>query len=229
MFTSMRSRRMPALLTSTWRSPKVSTAVLTNLWAPSHDDTSSPLATASPPISRILSTTSPAGPAEDPVPSGSAPRSLTTTLAPCSASITACSRPMPRPPPVTMQIRPSHMVPISVLLRSGPPSPPAGRTIAAGISRRPTPTARPEAAHHGWATTAAWLNGKRLPALEVGRALLQERRHALLEVAAAEERQQLEEHVVDVVGERLVEPGAHHPLARPDGKRRVGRDLSRQR
>ena len=38
----------------------------------------------------------------------SPPRSLTTTLAPCSASNSACSRPMPRPAPVMMATRPSQ-------------------------------------------------------------------------------------------------------------------------
>ena len=57
MFTSIRSRRMPALLTRTWRSPNVSIAVLMRRWAPSHVETSSPLATASPPIALISSTT----------------------------------------------------------------------------------------------------------------------------------------------------------------------------
>ena len=40
---------------------------------------------------------------------GRAPRSFTITLAPCSASISAYSRPMPRPAPVTTATRPSHM------------------------------------------------------------------------------------------------------------------------
>ncbi len=62
MFTSMRSRRMPALLISTSRRPNDSTAVLMRRWAPSQSATLSPLATASPPIALISSTTSWAGP-----------------------------------------------------------------------------------------------------------------------------------------------------------------------
>ena len=102
MLTSIRSRRIPALLTSTSSRPKVSMAVLTSRWAPSQSETSSPLATASPPMVRISSTTSPAGPVEPPVPSTSAPRSLTTTLAPWRANSMAWPRPMPRPAPVTI-------------------------------------------------------------------------------------------------------------------------------
>ena len=109
MFVSMRSRRMPALFTSTSRPPKVSTAVLISRCAPCQSETSSPFDTASPPMALISSTTSWAGPVDAPVPSISPPRSLTTTLAPCSASIKACSRPMPRPAPVTMHTRPSHI------------------------------------------------------------------------------------------------------------------------
>ena len=57
MLTSTRSRRMPALLTRTSRSPKVSMAALTRRWPPSQSATLSPLATASPPIALISSTT----------------------------------------------------------------------------------------------------------------------------------------------------------------------------
>ena len=41
-------------------------------------------------------------------------------------------------------------------------------------------------------------------------------------------RQQLEEHVVDVLLERLGLGGAHHPLDRPHGQRRIGGDLAGQ-
>src|SRR5580700_3933116 len=58
---------------------------------------------------RISSTTSPAGPAELPVPSTSAPRSFTTILAPWLANSRACSRPMPRPAPVMTTMRPSQI------------------------------------------------------------------------------------------------------------------------
>ena len=64
MFTSMRSRRMPALFTTTSRRPNVSIACLTTLPAPSQLEMSSPLATASPPMPSISATTSWAGPSE---------------------------------------------------------------------------------------------------------------------------------------------------------------------
>src|SRR3954453_17020892 len=122
MLVNMRSRRMPALLTSTSSPPKFSTAVLINRAAPSKFDTSSPLATASPPMPLISSTTSSAGPVVGvPAPSMSPPRSLTTTFAPCSASSSACSRPMPRPAPVTMHTRPSHIPATAFLPWFGPP------------------------------------------------------------------------------------------------------------
>ncbi len=76
--------------------------------ASSKSVTSAPLAMASPPMASISATTSFAGPESDPVPSGPPPRSFTTTLAPSDASIRACSRPMPRPAPVTIATRPSH-------------------------------------------------------------------------------------------------------------------------
>ena len=49
MLTSILSRRMPALLTSTWRSPNASTAASTRRFPPSQSVMSSALATASPP------------------------------------------------------------------------------------------------------------------------------------------------------------------------------------
>jgi hypothetical protein len=97
---------MPALLISTWRSPNAAIAVSTMRLAPSQSVTSSWLATASPPAATISSTTWVAGEASAPVPSGLPPRSLTTTLAPSAANRRACSRPMPRPAPVTIAIRP---------------------------------------------------------------------------------------------------------------------------
>src|SRR4051794_31680398 len=108
MLASMRSRRMPALLISTSRRPKESMACRTSFSAPAQSEMSSVLATASPPMALISSTTCWAGPASWPSPSIEPPRSFTTTFAPCSASISECSRPMPRPAPVTMQTRPSH-------------------------------------------------------------------------------------------------------------------------
>src|SRR4051812_38441386 len=114
MLTRTRSRRMPALLTTTWRSPKVSTAWRTIASAPLKLATLSPLATASPPMPSISSTTCCAGEVSAPVPSTLPPRSLTTTLAPCRANDRACSRPIPRPAPVTMATRPSHSFDIPV-------------------------------------------------------------------------------------------------------------------
>src|SRR5688572_8074564 len=113
MLVSMRSRRMPALFTTTSRPPKVSTAWSTMSLAAAKSLTSAPLTTASPPIAVISSTTCCAGVVSAPVPSRSPPRSFTTTLAPCSASIKAYSRPMPRPAPVTIATRPSHIPLIS--------------------------------------------------------------------------------------------------------------------
>src|SRR6476469_8501495 len=81
--------------------------------APFQLDKSSPFATASPPALLIVSTTSLAGPASAPVPSTLAPRSLTMTFAPCAASLSACSRPTPRPAPVTIATLPSHKRAIS--------------------------------------------------------------------------------------------------------------------
>src|SRR5215212_6311691 len=105
---TIRSRRMPALLTSTSRRPNASTASATMRPASSKLVMSAPLTIASPPMSSIAATTSLAGPRSDPVPSGRLPRSFTTTWAPSDASIRACSRPMPRPAPVTIATRPSH-------------------------------------------------------------------------------------------------------------------------
>src|SRR3954468_22322979 len=109
VLASMRSRRKPALLTSTSSRPNVSMAVATRPSAWPQSATSAPLATASPPMARIASTTSPAGPVDPPWPSLSAPRSLTTTLAPWRANSSAWARPIPRPEPVTMTTRPSQM------------------------------------------------------------------------------------------------------------------------
>ena len=109
MFTSMRSRRMPALLISTSTLPKASMPVATSFSAPAKSLMSSVLATAWPPAATISSTTCWAGPTSSPVPSMEPPRSFTTMLAPWADSSSACSRPMPRPAPVTMATRPSQM------------------------------------------------------------------------------------------------------------------------
>src|SRR5262245_9705886 len=116
MLTSMRSRRMPALFTSVSRCPKVSIARWTMRPAPAKSATFSPSATASPPIALISSTTSIAGLSEPPSPCMSPPRSFTTTFAPSRANASACSRPMPRPEPVTMTTRPSQIPMLSLCL-----------------------------------------------------------------------------------------------------------------
>ena len=76
--------------------------------APVHELTSSPLTMASPPRALISSTTACAGVVSAPEPSTPAPRSFTTTLAPCLARPRACSRPTPRAAPVTSATLPSH-------------------------------------------------------------------------------------------------------------------------
>src|SRR5664280_1026640 len=79
---------------------------------PSQSATSSLLATASPPAAVISSTTSWAA----------SPRSFTTTLAPSAANRRAYSRPIPRPAPVMMAIRPSS-APMSSASLCRPPAP----------------------------------------------------------------------------------------------------------
>src|SRR5436305_6815498 len=113
---SIRSRRNPALLTSTSSRPNSSMAVRTSPAAPSQSETSSAFATASPPAARISSTTCCAGAADVPSPSRDVPMSLTTTRAPSAANASACARPRPPPAPVTMTTRPSQ-IPIALLSR----------------------------------------------------------------------------------------------------------------
>ena len=108
MLASIRSRRMPALLTTASRPPKASIAVSIMRFAPSQSATLSLLTTASPPAATISSTTWWAGETSSPVPSRAPPKSLTTTFAPCLARLSACSRPIPRPAPVTIAILPSQ-------------------------------------------------------------------------------------------------------------------------
>src|SRR3954453_22098246 len=135
MLTSIRSRRIPALLTSTSRRPKLSMARWTIAPAASKSDTSPPSTTASPPAATISSTTSCAGEASAPSPVTSAPRSLTTTLAPCRASDSACSRPIPRPAPVISATRSSRSSAIGRRLADRParPRPPAVRALLHGL------------------------------------------------------------------------------------------------
>ena len=78
-------------------------------FAPAQALTSSPLTIASPPALRMSATVCAASEASRPVPSTFAPRSLTTTFAPLAASMSACSRPIPRPAPVTIATRPSQI------------------------------------------------------------------------------------------------------------------------
>src|SRR5437870_7779777 len=111
MLKIIRSRRMPALLTTMLSLPKVSSAHWTMRLAALKSATLSPLATAWPPIFLISATTSCAGVAVGaPVPSKCAPRSFTTTFAPCFARSSASSRPMPRPEPVTIATLPSSNI-----------------------------------------------------------------------------------------------------------------------
>src|SRR5688572_18613959 len=98
---------MPALLTTTCRSPNASMAVSTIALAPSKDDTLSVLATASPPAATISSATDWAALTSLPLPSVPPPRSFTTTRAPSDAKSSACSRPIPRPAPVITATRSS--------------------------------------------------------------------------------------------------------------------------
>src|ERR1700730_17025637 len=121
MLTIMRSRRMPALLIRTSSLPNVAIASSISAFAPAQSLTSLPFTMASPPACLIASTTDLAGVGSEPSPAAVAPRSLTTTFAPCSASINAYSRPRPRPAPVTIATRPAHRFPISPLLIPGFP------------------------------------------------------------------------------------------------------------
>src|SRR3989441_6837585 len=111
MLKIIRSRRMPALLTTMLSLPKVSIAHSTIRLAALKSATLSPLAIAWPPRFLISATTSCAGVAVAwPVPSKWAPRSFTTILAPCCAMRSACSRPMPRPEPVMIATLPSSNI-----------------------------------------------------------------------------------------------------------------------
>ena len=77
------------------------------------------------PAPRISSTTSLRGAGGPPGPSSPAPRSLTTTFAPCRANSSACARPMPPPAPGhdhhTAVADPAHdKVPFAVIMQSFP-------------------------------------------------------------------------------------------------------------
>src|SRR5213593_995533 len=132
MLKIIRSRRMPALLTTMSSLPKVSSAHWTMRLAALKSATLSPLAIAWPPIFLISATTSCAGVAVGaPVPSKCAPRSFTTTFAPCLARSSASSRPMPRPEPVTIATLPSSNIgepPLGDVRGHGEPAPAARAT-----------------------------------------------------------------------------------------------------
>ena len=81
------SRRMPALQTRMSTLPKASSAVFRMFSPPWTEETSSPLATASPPAALISATTfSAAALVPVPEPSREPPRSFTTTFAPSLAN-----------------------------------------------------------------------------------------------------------------------------------------------
>src|SRR6476619_4144174 len=118
MLTSMRSRRIPALLTRMSRRPNAATAPSIRRFAPAKSATFSPSAIAAPPSASISRTTSCAGPVSAPSPASDAPRSFTTILAPACASARACSRPIPRPAPVTTATFPSSFGTSALLQKS---------------------------------------------------------------------------------------------------------------
>src|SRR4029077_11868881 len=139
MFTSIRSRRIPALLTRMSSRPNSSIACCTSRSAPAKSATFSPFVDASPPAARISSTTCSAGPESAPSPARPAPRSLTTTFAPAVASASACERPIPRPAPVTIATLP---------LRSGIAGSLFVLAVALDVVRAREPQARLDVALH---------------------------------------------------------------------------------
>src|SRR3954464_4270695 len=99
----IRSRRMPALLTSTLRPPYVDTACSTSPVAKSQSPMSPATPIASPPASTISAATF----------SAPSPMSLTTTFAPAAARARASARPRPAPAPVTTATPPSSSAPLN--------------------------------------------------------------------------------------------------------------------
>src|SRR4051812_20876153 len=97
----IRSRRMPALLTSTLRPPYVDTARSTSPVAKSQSPMSPATPIASPPAATISAATF----------SAPSPMSLTTTFAPAAARARASARPRPAPAPVTTATPPSSSAP----------------------------------------------------------------------------------------------------------------------
>src|SRR5438552_6295498 len=110
IFTRVRSRMMPALLTRMSILPNSSTAVLMMPSAASKSLTESYDGTAAPPSDSISLHTCAAGSSSVPRPSRLTPTSFTTTLAPSRARHRAMSRPMPRPDPVTTATRSSSSI-----------------------------------------------------------------------------------------------------------------------
>src|SRR5262245_27273461 len=132
---SIASRVTPALLTTTSRLPKVSTAAVTRRSPRDQSPTSPTSAVAWPPASRISAATV----------SAAGPMSFTTTAAPWAASARASARPSPSPAPVTTAVRPDKLVvgmrcsswwavPLTLGVRHAPCS---------GESRSPDPAASP--------------------------------------------------------------------------------------
>ena len=100
MLKIIRSRRMPALLTTMSIRPKWSSAVSDDAWRrPPSWSPIRPLGTRLPASRLDLAGDVLGGDAAPPLPSAAAARSFTTTRAPCFAMRSAISRPMPRPRP----------------------------------------------------------------------------------------------------------------------------------
>src|ERR1700751_746584 len=106
---------MPALAQSRSTPPRSLVTRSTIALTFSKSETSAPSAIATPPASRISSTTASPGVSDAPVPSRAPPKSLTTTLAPRRASPSACARPRPLPAPVTIAKRPSNLMAMSAV------------------------------------------------------------------------------------------------------------------
>ena len=104
------------------------------------------------PCALISSTTSIAGLSDPPSPCMSPPRSFTTTLAPSAAYASACSRPIPRPDPVTMTTRPSQ---IPMLSSSFPRRVGAARAAGACRACRCRAGAAPRRTRRGGDTCSA--------------------------------------------------------------------------
>ena len=113
MLKIIRSRRIPAAVTTMSSPPNSSMACWTRPSPVAISVTDRVLATASPPAARIAAAVSSAGPVDSPLPSTAPPMSLTTTFAPISPSCSATALPIPLPAPVTIATRPSSRSAIS--------------------------------------------------------------------------------------------------------------------